>query len=253
MFDSVSQELVVVEVNGENRIDSRLVAKSLGIEHINFRETLDKYQNELEELGKVRFETEASGKTRQPQKYYMLNEDQAIFAATLSRNTKQVVTFKLKLTKAFSEARAKLASQQHLTEEQIFTKDVQHRCMLNEKLLPRGYWCVVTEMWREAWTLEAFQKELKPSSLPDGSCGTKWRNYLKSINHTLLPKSKQEYLHVPNLKNRVKVYIYPDELLSEFRTWIRVEYADYYVMSYSPSRLKDAKEVEAPKKRRWLR
>ena len=29
----------------------------------------------------------------------MLNEDQAIFAATLSRNTPQVVDFKLKLTR----------------------------------------------------------------------------------------------------------------------------------------------------------
>lgn len=139
--------------------------------------------------------------------------------------------------------------QKHI-EEQIFTKDVQRRCMLNEALLPNDYWCVVTEMWREAWTLEAFQKELKPSSLPDGSCGTKWRNYLTSINHPLLSKSKRGYLHVPNLKNRVKVWIYPIEMLYDFRQWLRIEYADYYQHEYSPSRLIGVEEIDAPKRRR---
>jgi hypothetical protein len=130
-------------------------------------------------------------------------------------------------------------------QEYIFTKDVQRRCMLNEKLLKPEFWCVVTEMWREAWTLEAFQKELKPSSLPDGSCGTKWRNHLKNIKHPLLSKSYQEHLHVPNIQNLVKVWVYPDALLFEFRRWLRVEYAEYYKKDYSPSRLKgvDNKQI----------
>jgi hypothetical protein len=136
------------------------------------------------------------------------------------------------------------------TAEQIFTKDVQNRCIRNEKLLPTGYWCVVTEMWREAWTLEAFQKELKPSSLPDGSCGTKWRNHLKLTNHPLLSKSKREYLHVPNIQNRVKVWIYPNDLLFEFRKWIREEYAEYYITDYSPSRLVGAEQIEISKQKR---
>ena len=123
------------------------------------------------------------------------------------------------------------------SKEQIFTRDVQSRCIRNEKLLPAGYWCVVTEMWREAWTLEAFQKELKPSSLPDGSCGTKWRNHLKHINHPLLTKSYQEYLYIPNNKNRFKVWVYPNELLFTFRQWLREEYAAYYRTNYLPSRL----------------
>src|SRR5437667_719806 len=35
-----STELVIVDLNGENRIDSRLVAESLGIKHKAFSETL---------------------------------------------------------------------------------------------------------------------------------------------------------------------------------------------------------------------
>lgn len=33
MSNSISQELTIIEIGGENRIDSRIVAESLGIEH----------------------------------------------------------------------------------------------------------------------------------------------------------------------------------------------------------------------------
>src|SRR5947207_2044818 len=103
-----SVELVIVATNGENRIDSRLVAKSLGLKHKAFNETLGKYREELEQLGQLPFETEVV-KGHQgggnPARYAMLNEDQAIFASTLSRNTRKVVDFKLALTKAFAQAR----------------------------------------------------------------------------------------------------------------------------------------------------
>ena len=111
------------------RIDSRLVAKSLDIEHESFLKTLSTYQAELEELGVFRFEIgkpPRGSSGGRPGKYAMLNEDQAIFAATLSRNTKQVVAFKLQLTKAFSEARAKVASltEQHESSPRMCRTDV---------------------------------------------------------------------------------------------------------------------------------
>jgi phage regulator Rha-like protein len=254
MGDNLSQELVVVQIEGESRIDSRVVAKSIGIEHHNLIATIRKHQKEIEEeLGILLFQTEEIKGRGQPEKYAMLTEDQAVAVVNLSRNTKQVVAFKIKLAKAFVEARARLASKTPSIEEQIFTKDVQRRCMLNEKLLKPGFWCVVTEMWREAWALEAFQKELKPSSLPDGSCGTKWRNHLKSISNPLLRNSYQAYLHIPNNKNLFKVWVYPDELLTTFRRWLRVEYAEYYDTKYLPSRLKDAEEIKAPKSKKRLK
>jgi len=75
--------------------------------HESFLRTLSIYRGELEKLGGMRFEIGVkSGPQRGklPQ-YVMLNENQAFFAATLSRNTQQVVDFKLKLTMAFAEAR----------------------------------------------------------------------------------------------------------------------------------------------------
>src|SRR5258708_31229854 len=103
--------LHITLADGEYRIDSRLVAQSLGIEHRSFMRSVQVYQSELSELGAVRFEIaprKDENKGGDQPKYAMLNEDQAIFLATLSRNTSQVVAFKLKLTKAFSEARLRL-------------------------------------------------------------------------------------------------------------------------------------------------
>ncbi len=97
----MSTDLELLQVEGEHRIDSRLVATSLDIEHESFLRTLSTYEPELQELGILRFEIGEIKGRGQPQKYALLNEDQAIFAGTLSRNTRQVVNFKLKLTKTF--------------------------------------------------------------------------------------------------------------------------------------------------------
>jgi phage regulator Rha-like protein len=252
-------DLIVVEINGENRIDSRVLATNLDYEHKVILQSIRRHKDRLEAKSVLlHFEAKplkgsAGGR---PESYYMLDERQCLILAGSLKKGKEADEWHDFLVDAFLTARNRvkeLESRQPSKEEQIFTKDVQQRCIRNEKLLPPGYWCVVTEMWREAWTLEAFQKELKPTSVPDGSCGTKWRNYLKSIEHPLLSKSKKACLHVPNLKNRVEVWIYSDDLLSEFRSWIRATYADYYVISYSPTRLIGAEQIDKPKKQGWLR
>jgi hypothetical protein len=105
-------------------------------------------------------------------------------------------------------------------------------------------------MVSQACTIQALQSELQHWALPSGSGGTKWRNHLKHIEHPLLDKSYQEYLHIPNNKNRFKVWVYPYALLEYFREWLRVEYAEYYMHEYSPSRLIGAKQIDAPKRKR---
>ncbi len=111
----------VITVDNELRVDSRLIAENLGIKPHNFMETLNKYQSELKELGLLLFETGAVDTKGQRgikyQKYALLNEDQAIFAMTLSRNTDQVVQLKLKLTIAFRNARQALQSQMPIDDQ----------------------------------------------------------------------------------------------------------------------------------------
>jgi phage regulator Rha-like protein len=90
----MSTTLEVTFTSGEYRVDSRLIARSLDIEHESLMRTISAYQAELEELGVFRFEIGKPPKGSRggrPETHTLLNENQAIFLATLSRNTRQVV------------------------------------------------------------------------------------------------------------------------------------------------------------------
>ena len=105
--------LEIKAVKGEPRVDSRLIAPGLGIQHKAFMETLRKYSDELKELGVLPFKTAkpiSSASGGRPETYALLNEDQAVFAMTLSRNTQQVVKLKLRLVMAFCRFREGLAA-----------------------------------------------------------------------------------------------------------------------------------------------
>lgn len=99
-------------VNGaEPRVDSRLIAKQLGIQHKNALELLRKHRTDFEQLGKVAFQTEPlpSG---QAERFGLLNEDQSYLMLTFSRNTSKVRALKVRLVKAFAEARKAAAIRQ---------------------------------------------------------------------------------------------------------------------------------------------
>ena len=95
-------------VKAEPRIDSRLLAKSLGNKHRHVMALLDKYMGKFKTFGHVSFKN-ADGDRKQgggkAERYALLNENQAYFLLSLSRNTDIVVALKARLITAFSEAR----------------------------------------------------------------------------------------------------------------------------------------------------
>ena len=93
--------------NDEPRIDSRMLARNLGIQHESVIKLLTAYRADFEELGKVRFEIGAStdSRTGQSVKFALLTEDQSYLLLTYSRNTARVRQLKVNLVKAFREAR----------------------------------------------------------------------------------------------------------------------------------------------------
>ena len=100
--------LTVSEVSGQLVVDSRLIADELGVEHVSLRKTVEKYLTELQGFGVVGFEVEKPLEGSQggrPERYCYLNEDQATFLMTLSRNTPKVVACKQHLVKAFAQAK----------------------------------------------------------------------------------------------------------------------------------------------------
>lgn len=106
--------LTVTEFQGQNVVDSRLVAEELGIKHKNFLATIRKYEADIIRFGVLAFQTakppEGSNSGR-PEVFCYLNEDQATFVMTLSKNTERVINCKLNLVTAFRDAR-KVISQQ---------------------------------------------------------------------------------------------------------------------------------------------
>ena len=107
-----SRDCIDLRTEGkEPRIDSRLLAQRLGVKHKNTIELLQKHKTAFLELGKVPFQTEAlpGSRTGQKERFALLNEDQAYFLLSLSRNTARVVRLKLDLVKAFAQARKAVA------------------------------------------------------------------------------------------------------------------------------------------------
>lgn len=102
--DQTVTPLALVPTKTEPRVDSRLLAPRLGIQHHNLFAQVKTYKADFAEFGKVLFQTEAlpSG---QSEKFALLNEDQAHLLLTYSRNTAKVRALKVQLVKAFAQAR----------------------------------------------------------------------------------------------------------------------------------------------------
>lgn len=86
-------------------IDSLTVAEFLGIDHRSHIRTVKKYLDKLERFGKVRFEITPSGKTNQALEVAHYNENQALLIGTLSKNTEEVIDFKVRLVAYFDKVR----------------------------------------------------------------------------------------------------------------------------------------------------
>jgi phage regulator Rha-like protein len=110
----IMNEIIISQIHKELRTDSRLLAPFLDHRHRTILESIDKYSDELRQLGHLPFQTE--GGLERPQggyatiRYALLNEDQCFFLLTIMRNNARVVACKLALVKSFSSARKQLAT-----------------------------------------------------------------------------------------------------------------------------------------------
>lgn len=114
---TTSSAPVICLAGGEApRVDSRLLAQHMGVKHKNSMELLDKHKVDFIELGVVAFQTEkpTGPSGGRPERFALLNEDQAYLLLTYSRNTATVRALKVNLVRAFSQARK--ATEQRQTE-----------------------------------------------------------------------------------------------------------------------------------------
>ena len=99
--------LELIATKTETRIDTRLLAQHLETQHESLFKLVSTHQADFEELGKVRFQIGPSpdSRTGQSMKFALLNEDQAYLLLTYRRNTARVRALKIRLVKAFRDAR----------------------------------------------------------------------------------------------------------------------------------------------------
>ncbi|HCF71900.1 MAG TPA: hypothetical protein DER33_10025 [Syntrophomonas sp.] len=93
--------------------DSMVIAEGTGNNHHSVTRLIRRFENQLNQLGKLGFKIQPSA-SGQGIKIYELNEPQATFLITLLRNTGAVVAFKLRLTTEFYMMRQMLLQKQTL-------------------------------------------------------------------------------------------------------------------------------------------
>ena len=108
-------DISIIYSANELRTDSRDLASLLDHRHRTILENIDKYSDQIIELGPLPFQTEKGsalpqGGFAKETRFSMLNEDQCYFVLTLMRNNAHVVKAKLQLVKAFRDARTQLAN-----------------------------------------------------------------------------------------------------------------------------------------------
>lgn len=103
------KHIQLVHVENEVRVDSRIIAKRLGIENRSSFRIISNYMKDFEEFGLIAFEIEAVSKQgargKKYIKYALLNEDQCYLLLTYSKNTPEARRLKVDLVKAFSNFR----------------------------------------------------------------------------------------------------------------------------------------------------
>lgn len=125
--------LALVTVKDIPRIDSRILAESLGNKHKAIMSLVDKYQAELKRLGHLTFQMSDGARKQgggKAERVALLNEDQAFFLLSLSRNTARVVELKGRMVQAFSTARrnAKQRKDEYLPGHHLMHDAIQEKC-----------------------------------------------------------------------------------------------------------------------------
>lgn len=188
-------EILVIEhpEDGVLVVDSRLIAEQLGIEHESFIKTIRKYQTQTEQaFGILRFEIGEIKGRGQPETFVWLNEEQATFLMTLSRNTPEVVECKKELVRKFSEAK-RLLRQRGIYEQPHTTVYIRRLENMTDHNVPDHLWTTFREGAEILLMVEKqYRVPVSQMDLCDGSIGRHWSEYRKTQAWTT---SVGEYTH----------------------------------------------------------
>ena len=215
-------------------VDSRLIAQELGIEHESFMKTVEKYKTQAQQaFGILRFEIGEIKGRGQPEKYYLLTEEQATFYMTLSRNTPEVVELKIKLVKAFSEAKRLLLGL-GVVQQPTTTIYIQRLQNMADHTVADDVWTTFREGAEILLMVETeYKVPVSQMDLCDGSIGSHWVQYREEIG---IDNPIKKYIHRfrdnrPDVTPNAFEYLE----LPVFRKWLR----ELYILNHLPKYLVD--------------
>lgn len=215
-------------------VDSRLIAQELGIEHENFIETVRKYQKQAEQaFGVLRFETgKPTGGSLggRPEKYCLLTEEQATFYMTLSRNTPEVVELKIKLVKAFSEAKRLLLGL-GVVQQPTTTIYIQRLQNMSDHTVAYDVWTAFREGAEILLMVEkVYRVPVSQMDLCDGSIGSHWVQYREEIG---INNPIKKYIHrFRDHRPDVSPNAFEYSELPIFRKWLEEIYIPNHLPKY---------------------
>ncbi|MDN0085420.1 Rha family transcriptional regulator [Crenobacter sp. SG2305] len=150
------------------RIDSRIVAEQLDVNHRQVMRHIERNETRMATLGQLVFKRQV-GKRKQgggnPERFALLNEDQAYFVATMEQNTERAVEVKFRLVLAFREARkAQEAKQGQYLPFYHLAHDATHQMALQaaadgSEAPERVFHINVERMINRAFGIEAGQRD----------------------------------------------------------------------------------------------
>jgi phage regulator Rha-like protein len=225
------QELELVALaDGERRIDSRMVAKGIAVQHDNLMQTIRKYQTGLEKYGILLFQTGKIKGRGRPEQFALLNKQQFGYLLMFVRVTNQVRSYREHVYDKFLEYERLLQeppsqpSLNPLWERRL--KDFNRYTKI-----PDGYWCIFSMIGGYCFNDEFRGVHLVENAVPDVSVGKIWCAYLREQGFDM--RLIQQYPHHYPDKRRVQLAnIYPNDWLGTFWTWFHGDYLKTHYPSY---------------------
>lgn len=167
------QVVELSSIKNEARVDSRLLAERLDIQHKNVMAMIDQYSADFEEFGVIAFQTRKPKKGSvggRPEIFALLNEDQSYLLLAFSRNTPSVRALKVELVKAFARFRQHrqadsdyLPYYHELHDSVKALADRAHQCGSNAP--ERVFHININKLVNEAFSLESGQRPDLPGHL----------------------------------------------------------------------------------------
>lgn len=231
MDTNISQELIVVQVEGESRIDSRVIALRIDVQHESIIKTIREYEDDLSTFGVIRWEIGKPSKGSvggRPTQYALLNKDQFGALMMYVRVTPLVRTFRMDVYKKFLEyEKLQAGGQPETISTQGFTNQLwldRARLFSQHTKIPHNMFCIFLEIYTTFFNFTLRGYKLPEGRVPDGSVGSRWAKYARNVLKLNMSLTRM-YDHIyPDQREVIQALIYPIEWLPQFRLWFNTIY-----------------------------